>query len=99
MDRILVTGATGRIGREVVRLLLEAQQPIRVLVRSPEAAVAHERPGIEPIVGDFDQPETLDEALEGIDKLFLLSPADPRLVDQQGQAVEAAKRAGVQYIV
>jgi len=99
MDQILITGATGRIGRELVRLLDDAHVPIRVLVRSREAAATLERPGVQPFVGDFDQPETLDAALAGVQKLFLLSPADPRLVDQQGQAVEAAKRAGVQHVV
>lgn len=99
MNKILVTGATGRIGREVVRLLSEMQQPMRALVRKGETATALERSGIEPVLGDFDQPETLEQALVGIDKLFLLSAADPRLVDQQGQTVEAAKRAGVDHIV
>ena len=99
MDQILITGATGRIGRELVRLLNEARIPVRVLVRTHEAAATLERPGVQPLVGDLDVPETLDEALAGVQKLFLLSPADPRLVDQQGQAAEAAKRAGVQHIV
>ena len=99
MGKILVTGATGRIGSEVVRLLSEAGAPLRVLVRSPDAAASFERLGVEPAIGDFEQPDTLDEALRGIHKLFLLTPADPGMVDHQGQTVEAAKRAGVQHIV
>lgn len=99
MDKILVTGATGRVGRELVRLLSAADVAVRVFVRSPEAAASLQAPGVEAALGDFDQPETLDAALEGIDRLFLLSPADPRLVDQQGQAIEAAQRAGVRHVV
>lgn len=99
MDKILVTGATGRVGRELVRLLSAADVAVRVFVRSPEGAASLQAPGVETALGDFDQPETLDAALEGIDRLFLLSPADPRLVDQQGQTIEAARRAGVRHVV
>jgi len=99
MDKILVTGATGRTGREVVRLLLEAQAPVRVFVRNHDAAASLERMGAEPAMGDFEQPDTITAALDGVRKLFLLTPADPSMVDHQGQTVEAAKRAGIDYIV
>ncbi len=99
MERILVTGATGRIGREVVRLLSERDAPVRVFVRTREAAASLERLGVDTAVGDFENPETLEPALDGVRHLFLLTPADPGMVDHQGQAVEAAKRAGVAYIV
>ncbi len=99
MEKILVTGATGRVGREVVRLLSETRAAVRVLVRSPDAAASLERLGVEPAIGDFEEPATIEAALQGATKLFLLTPADPRMVDHQGQTIEAAQRAGVRYVV
>jgi len=95
---LLVTGATGKIGREVVRQLSGAGVPARALVRDRQKA-AFPLPGIELVVGDFRKPRTLDAALEGVDRVFLLSPADPLQVEMQGNVIEAAKRAGVQLIV
>jgi uncharacterized protein YbjT (DUF2867 family) len=74
---ILVTGATGTTGGELVRLLVEAGAPVRALVRSPEKAASIQRLGVETAVGDFEQPDTLDAAMAGCDHLFLLSPPSP----------------------
>ncbi|MGH9317393.1 MAG: SDR family oxidoreductase [Thermoanaerobaculia bacterium] len=96
---ILVTGATGKIGREVVRQLSGAGVPARALVRDRQKAVFLALPGIDLVVGDLRKPRTLDAALRGVDRVFLLSPADPLQVEMQGNAIDAAKRAGVQLIV
>ena len=69
------------------------------LVRSPEKAAMIQKPGVEIIKGDLEHPETLDAALKGIDKVFLLSPDDPHQVELQGNLIEAAKRGSVRYIV
>ena len=87
---ILVTGATGHIGRELVPQLLEAGQSIRVLVRD-ERKVAHLDPCVERAIGDWDKPETLRAALQGVDKIFLLT-FETR---QDENIVELAKQAGV----
>ncbi len=96
---ILVTGATGKIGREVVRQLSGAGVPARALVRDPDRAAFLRLPGIEVVVGDFRKPRTLDAALAGVDRVFLLSPPDPLQVEMQGNVIEAAKRAGARLIV
>jgi uncharacterized protein YbjT (DUF2867 family) len=96
---ILVTGATGKIGREVVRQLSGVRAPVRALVRNRKKAAFLALPGIELVVGDLLKPRTLGPALAGVDRLFLLSPADPLQVEMQGNAIEAAKRAGVGLIV
>jgi uncharacterized protein YbjT (DUF2867 family) len=97
---ILITGATGNSGREIVKLLSGMGVPCRALVRTSEKAGAIDGlPGVEVVHGDFAQPETLAPALDGIDKALLISSADPRLPELQGNFVHAAKRAGVPYVV
>jgi uncharacterized protein YbjT (DUF2867 family) len=96
---ILVTGATGKVGQEVVRQLSVAGLPARALVRDPLRATPIRLPGVEIVVGDLARPETLRPAFAGVDRLFLLSPADPDQVSLQGNAIEAARKAGVQRIV
>jgi uncharacterized protein YbjT (DUF2867 family) len=96
---ILVTGATGKVGQEVVLQLSAANVPVRAFVRDPERASAVRLPGVEIAVGDFALPESLDRALRGIDRIFLVSSADPDQVALQGNVVQAAKRAGVAHIV
>jgi uncharacterized protein YbjT (DUF2867 family) len=96
---ILVTGATGTTGREVVKQLTAAGARMRLLVRDPDRAVALDGPGVEIVQGDLARPETLTAALAGIEKVFLLTAPHPAQVELQGNLVEAARRAGVRRIV
>jgi uncharacterized protein YbjT (DUF2867 family) len=96
---ILVTGATGKVGQEVVRQLAAAGVPARALVREPTRASHIRLPGIEIVVGDLARPETLPPAFAGVDRVFILSPAAPDQVELQSNALEAARRAGARHIV
>jgi uncharacterized protein YbjT (DUF2867 family) len=91
---ILITGATGNIGRELIPLLLETGQPIRVFVRD-ERKVAHLDKRIERVVGDLDKPETLVPAVKGVERIFLVTYE----TQQDINVIEAAQRAGVRHIV
>lgn len=91
---ILVTGATGHIGRELVPQLLEAGQPVRVLVRDANR-VAHLDPCVERSLGDLGKPETLAAAMRGVEKVFLVTFE----TQQDAHILEAAKQAGVRQIV
>ena len=72
---VLVTGATGRVGRLVVKELLAAGVPVRALTRRPSAA---ELPAaVEVFAGDLAEPESLDAALQGVGAVFLLWTAPP----------------------
>ncbi|XYH93312.1 SDR family oxidoreductase [Sorangium sp. So ce1128] len=95
---ILVTGATGTIGSEVVKQLLEAGAPVRVLARNPSKAAAKLGAGVAIVLGDLGAPETLDAAFADVDKAFVLS-AGPDLASLEANAVSAAKKAGVGHIV
>src|SRR5262245_19910637 len=96
---ILVTGATGNNGQELVRQLTAMGQPVRAFVRNPAEAARLKSPNIELAVGDFDQPETLDAALQGVEKAFLLTPVAERSVHWQTAFIETARRAGVKHVV
>jgi len=96
---ILVTGATGKVGSELVRLLAEQGVPARALVHSPDKAAPIQRLGLETALGDFERPDTLDAAMAGCDHLFLLSPPTPHQPQQERNVIDAAKRAGVAHVV
>ncbi len=96
---ILVTGATGMFGGRVVRGLLEAGQPVRALVRDPAKAAELESAGAELAVADMDKAETLPSALEGVERVFLVSPMDDRIQARETAVTAAAKDAGVDFVV
>src|SRR5215813_3639354 len=96
---ILVTGATGTNGRLVAHALLRAGHPVRAMVQDPAAAGDLQQAGARLVAGDFDRDETLDAALEGVERALLLSPVDPRLVEREAGFVERARKAGVQHLV
>jgi (4-alkanoyl-5-oxo-2,5-dihydrofuran-3-yl)methyl phosphate reductase len=95
---ILVTGATGTVGSEVVRQLLAAGQPVRVLVR-PGSAGPKLSNGAEIAVGDAGRPETIEAALRGVERLYLLLPMTPALRQQDAGIIAAAQRVGVRLVV
>ena len=84
MKRILVTGATGRVGRQVVSQLLTTDIRVRALTRNPDAAGLP--PEVEVVRGDLTVPEALDECLDGVDAVFLVWTAPggtaPAVVDR-----------------
>ena len=97
---ILLTGVPGTTGQEVLKQLATTGQPVRVLVRNPEkAAKIQAEFKVETASADFDQPETLDAALAGIERAFLLPANTWQQVQQETNFIEAAFRAGVKHIV
>jgi len=94
---ILVTGGTGVIGSELLRLLSKAGIPARALVRNPDKA--QKLPGITLVVGDLSRPETLNAAFKGVEKLFLLTHYYEDMVELQHNAIVAARAAGVTHVV
>lgn len=94
---ILVTGGTGAIGGELLRLLSQAGIPARALARNPDKG--QKLPGITWIAGDLSKPETLPPAFEGVDKLFLLTHYYEDMIELQHNAIVAARAAGVAHVV
>jgi uncharacterized protein YbjT (DUF2867 family) len=96
---VLVTGATGTVGSEVVRQLAAAGQQPRALVRNLEAARQRLGDQADLAAGDLDQPETLYRALDGAGRVFLLTIPGERQLAQERAVIEAARRAGVHQVV
>jgi uncharacterized protein YbjT (DUF2867 family) len=96
---ILITGATGRVGGATLKQLSAMGLPVRALVRSAEKAALVAGPRVETVIGDLEQPRSLESALDGVTAALLVSPLDPRQVELQGNFIEAAKRAGRPHVV
>ena len=96
---ILVTGATGKVGSEVVRQLAAAGTPVRALVRDPVGASGIRLPGVEIVSGDLARPETLAPALAGVERVFLLTPAHRDMLEYESNVVDAAAASGARRIV
>jgi len=94
---ILVTGGTGLIGSEVLRLLSSTGVPARALVRNPSRA--RTLPGITWVSGDLAKPETLSSAFAGCTKLFLLTGNIENASELQQHAIRAARQAEMTHVV
>ena len=97
---ILVTGATGTIGSEVVKAL--AGKPgvtVRIGVRSAAKAEKLAAENVVPVDFDYEKPETIAAAVKGADRVFLLTPFSADQVEHGRAVIEAAKAAGVKHIV
>jgi uncharacterized protein YbjT (DUF2867 family) len=94
---ILVTGATGTVGSEVVKQLAEAGEHVRVLTRDPEKAKKFDKP-VEVVRGDLSQPDSLETAFSGVEKALVISNI-PDIAGLEMNAFKAAKSARVKHIV
>ncbi len=95
---ILITGATGTNGKEVVKALASRGVSAKAMTRSSKEA-ENLPAGITGIEGDFDDEASLARALAGIERAFLLTPSTEHAEAQQLRFVEAAARAGVRQVV
>src|SRR3989454_11389982 len=94
---IVVTGATGHIGSELVRLFSEKNVPVRALTRDPRRA----RPlrGVDWVKGDLAEIDSLPGFLRGADRMFLLTSNSEEMVALQMNAIRAARDAGIGHVV
>lgn len=96
---ILIVGATGTVGRYLLEELRARGASFRALVRSTEKALLLEQKGYAVAVGDLQDKESLRRAMQGVNKLFLLSNPSEQQVTLQHNALVAARKAGVSHIV
>lgn len=99
-QKILIIGATGRVGVELVRLLIEKGEAVRAATRNLTKASASMPRFTEIIEFDFDRPDTFTPALKGIDKVFLIArPGDNHSDKVAIPFIDKAKKEGVRLIV
>jgi len=95
---ILITGASGNVGREVVKQALAVGLEIRATFQSP--AVAAQAPaGLEGVIMDYAKPETIRAALHGVEKIFLVGPPVRELSALEANFVKEVRAAGGKHIV
>lgn len=99
-DPILVTGATGNVGAEVIAGLRQRNAAVIAAVRNVERARRTLGPDLSYRAFDFARPETFDAAFAGVRRVFLVRPPDVSDVEQYvAPAIAAARRAGVEQVV
>ncbi len=103
---LVITGATGQIGGQLLGALLDGREPIRVIVRDPAKLPAHVRERVDVVRGSYAEPDVVLEGFEGADAVFWLPIGDPgaesaeaAFVDMSRPAAEAIGRHGVKHVV
>ena len=96
---MLVTGATSAVGTAVLKELLARNIPVRAFVHQPAAAERLEAQGAETLVGDMTEPASAQKALQGIERVYLISPATEQLFAIEHLWAEEARKAGIHSIV
>ncbi|MDQ3970334.1 MAG: SDR family oxidoreductase [Thermoproteota archaeon] len=101
VETILITGATGTVGSEVVKQLSSNMTDINIkaAVHSIENAKKVQYDKVEVVQIDYNKPETLKEAFKDADKLFLLTHPSPKSAEHESNLVTEAKKAGIRHIV
>jgi len=95
-DKILVTGATGKVGGEILTQLIAKGVDVRAGFHHPEKA---DVAGAEVVHFDYSDPATIEAALEGVTKLFLMAPPAGNAAELENRVTDLAKKAGVKHIV
>jgi len=96
---ILITGATGTVGSEVVKRLSAQGRQARALTRDLDKVEADQFPHVEFVQGDFDDADSIRRACSGVEQAFLLSNSTERAERQQIAFVEAARKSGIRHLV
>ncbi|TPM34264.1 SDR family oxidoreductase [Mesorhizobium sp. B2-3-4] len=99
---ILVTGATGLNGKAIVREFARQKHEVRALVRDQDRAVAAGLgglAGVELVGGDMRRAQTLGPALDGIDRVLMISTAAEDMTETQCRFIDACRQAGIAHVV
>ena len=96
---ILITGATGMVGSEVVKRLSAQGVEVRAVTRDPRKAEANQLPNVHFVQGDFDNADSIRRACSGVNRAFLLTNSTERTERQQIAFTRVAQQSGVRHIV
>jgi uncharacterized protein YbjT (DUF2867 family) len=95
---ILITGATGTVGRAVLEEVRKTGKPLKAMYRSEEDA-KKAPPGVAAVIADFADKASLKAALQGVDTVFLVCSPIPQLVELESNVIDASKAGGVRHVV
>lgn len=95
---ILITGASGTVGRSVLEEVVKTGKPVKAMYRSAEDARSAP-PGVATVIADFADKASLANALEGVDAIYLVCSPIPQLVELENNVIDACKQAGVAYLL
>ena len=95
---ILVTGASGNVGSAVLQELLRVGAPVRAMYRS-DGDRAKAPAGANPVIADFADRPSLDRALEGVERVFLVCAPIPQLAELESKMVDACQERGIRHLV
>jgi uncharacterized protein YbjT (DUF2867 family) len=95
---ILITGASGSVGKTVLREVIGKEPKVRAIYRSKEEA-AKAPAGCEPVLADFSDKQSLRRAIEGVTSIFLVCSPIPQLVELESNVVDVCKESGVKHVV
>jgi uncharacterized protein YbjT (DUF2867 family) len=95
---ILITGASGSVGKTVLREAIGKEPKVRAMYRSKEEA-AKAPAGCEPVLADFSDKQSLRGAMEGVTSVFLVCSPIPQLVELESNVVDVCKDSGVKHVV
>ncbi|MEO6166760.1 MAG: NAD(P)H-binding protein, partial [Chitinophagales bacterium] len=101
MNRILVTGATGHMGRKVLSTLLKkiSASQIAIITRKEEKRLAFQSKGFQAYLGDYNDINALEKAMTGVDTVLLISSGDKGdRMQEHRNVVDVAKKLGVKNI-
>jgi uncharacterized protein YbjT (DUF2867 family) len=95
---ILITGASGNVGREVLKQVMETGNHVRAAFQTLSNA-ANAPAGVDVAILDYNKPETIRAALEGIERVFLVGPPTSNLPAMERNAVDQMKASGTAHVV
>ena len=95
---ILITGASGNVGKEVLKQIAATGAKVRAAFQTVSKAAAAPS-GVEVVTMDYNQPQTLQAALKGVERVFLVGPPTPNLTVLERKAIDEIKQAGVRHVV
>ena len=95
---ILITGASGNVGKEVLKQITQTGVEVRAAFQSVSKA-AGAPSGVEIVAVDYNQPETLRTALKAVERIFLVGPPTAQLPALERKAMEVIAQSGVRQIV
>jgi len=95
---ILITGASGNVGKEVLKQIAATGAKVRAAFQTVSKAAAAPS-GVEVVTMDYNQPQTLQAALKGVERVFLVGPPTPNLTALERKAIDEIKQADVRHVV